>query len=256
MAGIMRVKEGAVDFGASDMPMPSEELRKLGLVQFPIVIGGVVAVVNLDGVGLGSQAHRPVLADIFLGKVPNWSDPAIRALNPRSAARREDRRRPPCRRLRHDLQLHQLPRQGEPDGQTVGSDLLVPWPEARRRATRASHGTVRQTPNSIGYVEFAHARSRLAYALIRNRAGSSSSRSRSFQAAAASAEWKARRLHLLLTDTPGEAAYPIAATVFVLMSKARPPPGRRAQLLPLVLDKGAASAALGYVPLPPGLIAK
>ena len=83
LAGTMRVKDGAVDFGASDVPLKSEELQKLGLVQFPIVIGGVVAVVNIDGVAPGAiKLTGPLLADIYLGKIQSWSDPAIKALNP------------------------------------------------------------------------------------------------------------------------------------------------------------------------------
>ena len=116
LAGTMRVKEAAVDFGASDVPLKSGGARKLGLGQFPIVIGGVVAVVNIDGVGPGEiKFTGELLADIYLGKIQSWADPAIKALNPGpQAARRQDRRCSSLRRLRHDLQLHGLSVQGEP----------------------------------------------------------------------------------------------------------------------------------------------
>ena len=111
LAGIMRVKERAVDFGASEMPLKSEELRKLGLVQFPLLIGGIVAVVNIDGVGPGQLQLTGQAAGRHLpraGRELVRSD-AQGAQSADRAAGRQDRRRPPFRRLGHDLQLHRLP---------------------------------------------------------------------------------------------------------------------------------------------------
>ena len=137
LAGTMRVSQSAVDFGASDVPLNSEALAKLNLIQFPIVMGGVVAVVNLDGVEPGKiRFDGAVLADIFLGKIDNWSHPAIKAAQPGpETAGRKDRRRAPFRRLRHDVQFHRLPvpperRNGR---QKVGSDLIVPVAGRHRR---------------------------------------------------------------------------------------------------------------------------
>lgn len=264
LAGTMRVKQSSVDFGASDVPLASEELRKLGLGQFPIVIGGVVAVVNIDGVAPGTlKVTGELLADIYLGKVQTWSDPAIRALNP-------DLKLPDARIA--------VVRRSDGSGTTfnftdylskvspqwrdkVGADLLVSWPTGiGAKGNDGVSQAVKQTKNSIGYVEFSYAlQAKLSYALVQNRAGKFvTPGAASFQAAAANAEWdKAGDFHLLLTDTAGEAAYPIVATVFILMHKTMP--ARRAQatfnFLQWSLEKGAKDAAdLGYVPLPPTLV--
>ena len=113
-AGIKQIKAKTVTFGATDAPLTAEDLEAAGLEQWPMVMGGIVPVVNLDGVKSGDLViDGPTLAKIYLGKITNWNDPAIKALNPKAnAARPRDRRRPPRRRLGHDLQLHQLPRQG------------------------------------------------------------------------------------------------------------------------------------------------
>jgi phosphate transport system substrate-binding protein len=264
LAGMMRVKDRAVDFGASDVPLKAEELAKLGLVQFPIVIGGVAVVVNVEGVGPGAiRFTGPLLAEIFLGRVLSWSDPAIKALNP-------DLKLPDAR--------IEVVRRADGSGTTfnftdflskassdwrgkVGSDLLVSWPVGT--AAKGNDGvsqTVRQLKNSIGYVEFAQAlRTKLSYAVIRNWAGRFVTPDvRAFQAAAVSVEWSAANsFDLLLTDAPGEHAYPIVATVFSLMPRAASPRRTRAtlQFFTWALDKGAQDAAeLGYVPLPLGLV--
>jgi phosphate transport system substrate-binding protein len=265
LAGIMRAKERAVDFGASEMPLKSDELRKLGLVQFPLVIGGIVAVVNIDGVGPGQlQLTGQALADIYLGRVEKWSDPTLKALNPQIAL-------PDAKII--------VVRRSDGSGTTfnftdflskasplwkekVGSDLLVTWPAGTTGAkgNDGVSGVVRQTRNSIGYVEFAHAQqNRLAFARVRNPAGNFVTPSpQAFQAAAASADWKAAGdFGLLLTDMPGADAYPIVATVFVLMSKAMSAQRRTAALnfFDWSLTQGSAeAAALGYVPLPSNLV--
>jgi phosphate transport system substrate-binding protein len=264
LAGTMRVQAGAVDFGASDVPLRSPELQRLGLVQFPIVIGGVVAVVNLDGVGPGQiKFTGHLLADIYLGKVQNWSDRAIRTLNP-------DLKLPDARIAvihRSDGSgttfnfTNYLSRMSPQWRDAVGSDLLVRWPTGTgAKANDGVSRAVRQTRNSIGYVEYAHAlQTGLSYAAIENRAGKFVRPERqSFETAAASAEWsKASDFDLLMVDAPGENAYPIVATVFVLMRKATAPRRARAALnfFEWSLDKGALDAAgLGYVPLPPALV--
>jgi phosphate transport system substrate-binding protein len=264
LAGTLRAKDAAVDFGASDVPMRSAELAKLGLAQFPIVIGGVVLVVNLDGVGVGQiKFTGPLLADIFLGKINNWADPAIKALNP-------------------DLKLPEAPiiviRRSDGSGTTfnftdylgkvspqwkekVGSDMLVSWPTGTgAKGNEGVAQTVRQTKNSIGYVEYAQAvQTKLSFALIQNQAGQFvRPDASSFQAAAASADWgKTSDFYLLLTDVPATDAYPIVATVFVLMQKTSSPKRARAALdfFQWSLEKGAKDAAqLGYVPLPDPLV--
>jgi phosphate transport system substrate-binding protein len=265
LAGVMRVRERAVDFGASEMPLKSEELRKLGLVQFPLLIGGIVAVVNVDGVGPGQlKLTGQALADIYLGRVQNWSDPSLKALNPLIAL--PDAKIVVVRRSDGSgttFNFTDFLSKASPLWKTkVGSDLLVSWPEGTVGA-KGNDGVsraVRQSRNSIGYVEFAHAQqNKLAYALIRNPAGNFVVPSpQTFQAAASSADWKkAGDFELLLTDMPGADAYPVVATVFVLMSKDMSAQRRTAALnfFDWSLTQGSTDAAsLGYVPLPPDLV--
>lgn len=264
MAGILRVKENAVDFGASDMPMPTKELSKLGLAQFPIVIGGVAVVMNVAGIAPGQmKLNGTVLSRIFLGKIPTWSDPEIAALNP-------DLKLPDQKIVivtRADGSgttfnfTDYLCKVSRQFFDTVGSDLYVRWPSSI--AARGNQGVaqlVSATPNAIGYVELAQAvRSKLAYALIENPTGRFiKPEPAAFQAAASSADWgKAIDFDLMLTNAPGDASYPITATVFVLVNKGLSQARARGafNFLRWSLDKGAADAtALGYVPLPDGVV--
>jgi phosphate transport system substrate-binding protein len=264
LAGMLRVKAAEVDFGASDVPLKPEELAKLGLIQFPIVIGGVVAVVNIDGVAPGKiRFTGPILAEIFLGNITSWSDPALAALNP--GLKLPDARIAVIRRADGSGTTFNfteyLSRMSPAWKEKVGSDLTVAWPVGTgARGNVGVSRAVQQTKNSIGYVEYAQAlQSRLSFASVRNRAGKFiTPGGASFQSAAASADWsKAGDFDLLLLDAPGEDAYPIVATVFVLMRTKAP----RKRALAVVdffewsLDKGAGHAAqLGYVPLPEPLV--
>jgi len=264
LAGTLRVKDRAVDFGASDMPLKSDELATLGLGQFPIVIGGVVVATNVDGIGTGQiKLTGALLADVFLGKIARWSDPALKALNP-------------------SLPLPDAPivviHRADGSGTTfnftdylsktspewklkVGAALIVPWLTGiGAKGNEGVAQAVKQTRNAIGYVEYAQAwQVGLSVALLQNRAGRFvKPDAASFQAAAASADWqRASDFHLLLTDGPGEQAYPIAATVFVLMHKtaSRQRTGAALDFFRWSLDKGSGAAAqLGYVPLPAALV--
>ena len=265
LAGTLRVRDRAVDFGASDVPMPSDELAKLGLGQFPIVIGGVVAAVNVDGVGTNELKLTPeLLADIFLGKVREWSHAAIRALNPGlklpdapiSIVHRSDGSGTTYN-LAHFLS------QASPDWrEKMGTKTLLPWRFGTgAKANEGVANAVRRTKNSIGYVEYAQAAQlKLSTALIQNRAGQFvAPGGKTFQTAAASAEWsKTSDFDLMLTNAPGDEAYPITATVFILMHKQPSSPRRSRAALTFfrwALEKGSKdAAALGYVPLPPALV--
>lgn len=265
LAGTLRVRDRAVDFGASDVPLPSDELAKMGLGQFPIVIGGVVVVVNLDGVGSNEmKLSGEVLADIFLGKIREWSHPAIKALNPGlklpeapiAIVHRADGSGTTYN-LAHFLA------QTSPDWQnTMGVKTLLPWRVgAGAKGNEGVAAVVRKTKNAIGYLEYTQAtQAKLSTALIQNRAGQFVvPDSKSFQAAAASAEWsKTSDFNLMLTNAPGDEAYPITATVFVLMHKQPTSPRRSRSALTFfrwALEKGSKEAAtLGYVPLPPSLV--
>ena len=173
-------------------------------------------VVNIEGIKPGQiQFTGPLLADIFLGKVKKWNDSAIAGLNPdREAARRSDHRRAPLGRLRHDLQLRRtISRRSAPNG--AHRSAKAPRSNGRSasaaRATRAWPRFVLQTNNSIGYVEYAYVlQNKMAYGLVQNKAGKFvKPDAASFQAAAASADWpKAQDFYLVMTDAPGEDAYP------------------------------------------------
>lgn len=262
LAGTLRVKEGAVDFGASDMPLKSQELASFRLAQFPIVVGGVAVALNVAGIGKARVVlSGPVIAAIFLGNIQRWSDPALAALNP-------------------SLRLPDAPitviHRSDGSGTTFnftdylldasaawkpGSALSITWPVGvGAKGNDGVARTVQATENSIGYLDYAQARQlNLHLAAIQNRAGKFVEPSpESFRAAAGSATFTAARdFHVLLTDASSPDAYPITATVFVLM----PRPGSADRTGPALeffrwcLDKGQNTASrLGYVPLPAGLV--
>jgi phosphate transport system substrate-binding protein len=264
LAGTMRVRNGSVDFGASDVPLNSAELAKLGLGQFPIVIGGVAIVVNLSGVAPGDiKFTGPLLADIFLGKVSSWNDPAIKAVNP--GLNLPDAKIAVIRRSEGSGTTfnftNYLSRASAEWKDKVGSDLMVKWPVgAGAKGNDGIAQAVKQTPNAISYIEFAQAlQAKLAYASLQNRAGKFIKPDPlAFQEAASSATWSgASNFDQLLIDTPGENAYPVVVTVFAQMKKSEGTLRSRATLnfLQWSLERGASDAAhLGYVPLPSSLV--
>lgn len=264
-AGIAQIKGATVDFGASDAPLKPEDLKKLGLGQFPLVIGGIVPVVHIDGVKSGElKLTGALLADIFLGKVKTWTDPAIAKLNP-------DRKLP-------DAAITVVHR-SDGSGTTfnwvnylstvsaewrdkIGGGTVAEWPVGLGgNGNEGVAALVSQTPNSIGYVEYAYVpQNKMTYALVQNKAGNFvQPNAASFQAAAASAEWsKARDFHLVMTDEPGEQAYPVTASTFVIMYKNPNDPARARRALNFfrwALEKGQPQASsLDYVALPPELV--
>jgi phosphate transport system substrate-binding protein len=264
LAGTQRVRQHAVDFGASDVPLPAAELAEAGLAQFPFVIGGVVVAVNLDGLGARElRLTGPLLAHIFLGKVSSWADPAIEALNPGLAL--------PDALIRV---VHRSDGSGttfnfteyltrvSPEWKAqLGSGFLITWPTGS--AAKGNEGvakTVLTMKNAIGYVDLAQATQlKLRLVALKNRAGQFvKPHAASFQAAAADADWSAASaFNTLLLDQPGQAAYPITASVFVLMHK-QPWNERSQAVLDFFrwsLDHGDTTATrLGYVPLPAGLV--
>jgi phosphate transport system substrate-binding protein len=265
--GVGLIKKETVDFGASDMPLDPKELDRLGMMQFPIVIGGVVPVVNIDGVKPGQiRFTGQMLADIYLGKLKFWNDPAIRAVNP-------DIRLPNTA----ITVVHRIDGSGttfnwsnylakvSPQWKaSVGEGTSVEWPLGLGgKGNDGVASLVGLVPGSIGYLEYTYALQRLdriSFGVVQNSAGNFVvPDSASFQAAASSADWKAERdFHLVLTNAPGEDAYPITATTFVLMPKAPKSPDRSAAAIDFVrwtLENGKPQAeTLNYVPLPPALI--
>jgi phosphate transport system substrate-binding protein len=264
LAGMMRVRNATIDFGASDMPLRPEALEVLGLTQFPIVIGGVVPVVNIDGIAPGAlRFSGQVLADIYLGKIQNWSDPAIKALNPQLTlpdAKIAVLHRSDGSGTTFNWVLY-LSRASTEWRRQVGADTEVSWPTGTGApGNRGVSLAVKQTKNSIGYVEYSYMmQAGLTYAVVQNRAGKFVKPDpRSFQVAASSVDWRrAKDFYVLLTDAEADDAYPLAATTFILLRKQgwSRRLGAALDFFQWSMDKGAKDAAeLGYVPLPPDLV--
>jgi phosphate transport system substrate-binding protein len=263
--GIAQIKAATVDFGASDKPLPSEELKQAGLGQFPVVIGGVVPVVNIAGIGPGKMRFTgPLLADIYLGKITLWNDPAIAAVNPGLNL--------PAQRI---TVVHRSDGSGttfnfvnylskvSTDWKTkVGEGTSVNWPAGiGGKGNEGVAAYTKQIKGGIGYVELSYAlQNKMAYAAVRNAAGNFIQPSaESFAAAAASADWtKAKDFNLVITNAPGDQAWPIAASVFVMMYKQpKKPAGSKAAkaFFLWALENGQPQAAsLDYVPLPASLV--
>ncbi len=265
--GVGLIKKAAVDFGTSDMPLDPKELGKFGMMQFPIVIGGVVPVVNIEGVKPGQiQFTGPLLADIYLGKIRSWNDPAIQAVNPglklpRAAITVVHRLDGSGTTFNWSNYLSKISAQWKA---SVGEGTSVEWPVGLGgKGNDGVASLVSLIPGAIGYLEYAYALQRLdriSFGLVQNSAGNFvTPDAASFQAAASSADWKTTQdFHLVLTNAPGDDAYPITATTFVLMQKQPKSPDRSAaaiEFLRWTLESGKAEAELlNYVPLPPTLV--
>jgi phosphate transport system substrate-binding protein len=264
-AGISQVKAGTVEFGASDQPLSSDELAASGLAQFPIVIGGIVAVVNVPGLDSAQlKLTGPLLADIFAGKVKNWADPAIAGLNPGvklpkadiAVVHRSDGSGTTFNFTHYLSQVSPSWKAGPGEGKTVD------WPTGvGGKGNEGVAGYVKQIPNSIGYVEYAYVvQNRMNYAQLQNAAGKFVSPSaESFSNAAETADWaNARDFNLVMTNAAGADAYPITATTFILMPRQAKDKARSAAALAFfkyALDAGQQQAkALDYVPLPDALV--
>jgi phosphate transport system substrate-binding protein len=263
--GISQVKAGTVDFGASDQPLSSEELAESKLAQFPIVIGGIVPVINLDGVEPGKlRLTGPVLADIFAGKVKTWDDPSIVTINPGvelpnapiAVVHRSDGSGTTFNFTHYLSQVSPSWKAGIGEGKTVS------WPTGvGGKGNEGVAAYVKQLPNSIGYVEYAYVlQNGMNYASLQNAAGNFVLPSaETFANAAATADWaKAQDFNLVMTNAPGANAYPITASVFILMPTKPKDPARSKAALDFfryVLNSGQARATkLDYVPLPAELV--
>ncbi len=266
-AGIRKVKAATVDFGASDMPLRSDELAKFGLLQFPLVIGGVVPVVNIDGVQPGQiKFTGTVLADIFLGKLSKWNDSAIQAINP--GLKLPDAPIAVVHRLDGSGTTfnwtNYLSKMSIEWKQKVGEGTAVEWPIGTGGVGNEGVAVfVNQIKNSIGYVEYAYAlHYKMTFGLVQNKSGRFvMPGAASFRAAAEGANWEsAKDFYLVMTDAEGENAYPIAATAFVLMYRKPKDPIRTKAALEFfkwALKHGQKQAEeLDYVPLPSSLVTR
>ena len=258
-AGLRQIEAKTVDFGASDAPLKDDELAKKGLMQFPTVIGGVVPVVNIKGITPGQlKLTGPVLGDIFLGKITNWTDPAIKALNPTLAL--PDAAIAPVRRADGSgtsfIFTNYLSKVNPEWKTKVGEGTAVNWPVgAGGKGNEGVAAFVGRLPNSIGYVEYAYVKqNKMNFAQLRNSAGTYvSPDDTSFKAAAAGADW-AKSFYQILTEQPGKDAWPITGATFILMQKVQDKPAQATAVLKFFewAYKGGDKTAddLDYVPMP------
>ena len=263
--GIKQIKAKTVTFGASDMPLKAEELQGAGLVQFPMIIGGVVPVVNVKGVAAGQLVvDGATVDDIYLGDITKWNDPRIRKLNPRLSL--PDAPIIPIYRSdgsgTNFLFSDYLSKSSPKFKDKVGANTSVQWPAGiGAKGNEGVANMTHQTDGAIGYVEYAYAKQNgMAYANLINKAGKTvSPNADSFQAAAANADWgHAPGYYLILTDQPGEKSWPITGASFILVYSTPPDPVATAEALKFfdwAYNNGAKMAAeLDYVPLPASLI--
>jgi phosphate transport system substrate-binding protein len=264
--GIKQIEAKTVTFGASDKPLKAEDLDKNGLVQFPTVIGGDVPVINLEGIKPGDLTlDGPTLANIFLGKITKWDDPAIKALNPSTAL--------PSDAIavvhRSDgsgttfIWANYLSKVSPEWKDTVGADTAVEWPVGiGAKGNEGVANNVQNTKGAIGYVEYAYAmQNKMTYTRMINKAGKAiTPEAAAFQAAAANADWNGTPgYEVILTDQSGDTVWPISGATFILIHKQPDDPVAVAEALKFfdwAYAKGDdMAAALAYVPLPDELVA-
>jgi phosphate transport system substrate-binding protein len=260
-AGIKQIKVKTVDFGASDMPLSVEELNQAGLMQFPTIMGGVVAIVNLDGVAPGQlRLTGLVLAEIYLGKVTKWNAQEIAALNPGVKLPGEDitvvhRADGSGTSFLFTTYLSQT----DPEFKSkVGAGTAVKWViGVGGKGNDGVAANVQRIKGSIGYVEWAYSKkNKLIHTQLKNHDGNYlQPGDDAFRAAAANADWaKAPGFGVVLTDQPGKAAWPIVGATFAIVHKQQSNPSKGKEVLSFfnyAFKNGATAAAeLDYVPLP------
>jgi phosphate transport system substrate-binding protein len=264
-AGIKQIVSKTVTFGASDMPLKVEQLDKDGLVQWPMVMGAIVPVVNLESVKVGEMVFDgPTLADIYLGKITKWDDPAIKKLNPNVKL--------PSEAI---AVVHRADGSGttfnftdylskvNPDWKgKVGVGTAVEWPAGvGAKGNEGVSGNIGQTKNSIGYVEYAYAKqNKLVYTAMVNKAGKTvQPTTETFQAAASNADWThAPGYYVILTDQPGDMSWPITASTFILMHKNPADKAASAEAIKFFKwsfeNGGKMAEELDYIPMPDNVV--
>jgi len=264
--GIKQIEASTVTFGASDKPLPGEELDKFGLAQFPMVMGGIVPVINIEGVKPGEVViDGPTLAKIFMGEITKWDDAAIKKLNPSA-------------KLPSDAiaVVHRSDGSGTTYNFTyylsdvsadwkskVGSDASVEWPTGiGAKGNEGVANNVAQTKGSIGYVEYAYAlQNKLTYTKMVNKDGKTvAPTSEAFQAAAAGADWKSKPgFGVILANQPGASTWPMTAATWILMYKQPKDTAASAEALKFfdwAYKNGDKMAEeLDYIPMPDGVVA-
>ena len=263
--GIKQIEARTVTFGATDAPLKGPELDKFGLVQFPMVMGGIVPVINIEGIAPGELVlDGPTLASIFLGTVKTWDDPAIKKLNPN---------------VKLPSQAIAVVHRSDGSGTTfnfayylsevspewkskVGTATSVDWPVGiGAKGNEGVSNNVSQTKGAIGYVEYAYAKqNKLTYTKMVNKDGKIvAPSSDTFQAAAANANWNSvPGFGVILANQPGAESWPMTAATFILIPKQPPDPVATAEALKFfawAFDKGDKMAEeLDYVPMPRNVV--
>lgn len=264
-AGINRIKAGTVNFGASDMPLESAELKMDGLVQFPAAIGGVVPVVNLKGFKPGEiKLSGEVLADIYLGKIKKWNDPEILKLN--QSLKLPDNYITVVHRSDGSgttfIFTNYLSKVSPEWKRLVGSNVIVFWPTGvRGSGNDGVASNVRNIPGSIGYVEYSYVlQNKMTYAMMQNREGQFvNPDANNFQKAAAEADWaNSEDFYVILTDQPGKDTWPISGATFILMHEVQKDPETAKRVLDFFSwayhNGGKLADELSYIPLPPDVV--
>ncbi|MFQ6371763.1 phosphate ABC transporter substrate-binding protein PstS [Shewanella sp. YIC-542] len=266
--GIKQIIAKTVDFGASDAPLSKDKLDKEGLVQFPAVMGSIVAVVNLPGVKAGElKLTGELLADIYLGKVKSWDDKAIAELNnsvklphtPIYTVHRSD-----GSGTSYNFTDY-LSRVSSDWKSQVGVGKEVAWPQAAHQlGGKGNAGVanfVKRTKGAIGYVEYAYAKTNnLSYTQMQNKDGKFvMPTTEAFQAAAANADWaNAPGFKLILNDQPGAASWPMTAATFILMHKSQANEATAKEVLKFFewsyANGDGLATELEYVPMPDNVV--
>lgn len=263
-SGQRAIEARRANFGASDAPLQSKQLRDRKLVQFPAIIGAIVPIVNIPTIPQNALKLSPdVIADIFAGKIKSWNDPRILADNedlnlpdePITLVYRSDGSGTTA------IFTQYLAESSSDFQNTIGAGKTVNWPEGfSARGNGGVSNYVKRVPFSIGYVAYDYAvKNRLSYVTLKNKAGQFVKPNiESFQAAASSANWSAENdFYLYLTNAPGENSWPITGVSFILLAEDQPAANRRVlQFFNWAFNEGKRTASkLSYVPLPDNLTA-
>ncbi len=263
--GIAQIKAKTVDFGASDAPLQAKDLEAAGLVQWPMVMGGVVPVLNLAGIAPGRLKLTPaLLADIFLGKITKWSDPQIAEVNPNvklpdmavTVVHRADGSGTTW------IFTNYLDKVSPDWHAKVGTSTAVAWPVGvGGKGNEGVASYVLRLNGSIGYVEYAYAlQNKMTYTQLQNAAGNFvSPTSEAFQAAAANANWKsAPGLYMVLTNQPGQGSWPITGATFILFRREQRDSAKAKAALAFwawcYANGQRAAEELDYVPMPKNVV--
>ncbi|HQU33759.1 MAG: phosphate ABC transporter substrate-binding protein PstS [Acidobacteria bacterium 21-70-11] len=259
--GIAQTKAKTVDFGASDAPLTQQQLDEIGLIQWPMIMGGVVPVLNVPGVKPGEVKLTPtLLADIYLGKVANWSAPEIAAVNP--GVKLPDLAITVVHRADGSgttwIFTNYLDKVSPEWHSKVGTSTAVSWPTGvGGKGNEGVSAYVLRINGAIGYVEYAYClQNHMTYTLLRNGAGNFvSPTAKAFQAAAANADWKdAPGYYLVLTDQPGAESWPITGASFILFYKDQPDATKAKAVLSFFAwcyaNGQKMAEELDYVPMP------